>query len=152
MKLPKLDPHPFARGGSVAIVSVSVVHLVDTLWMLIFPVSRDATCMSAIISVMHAVAPWLGINGLAVFMAISAVVALMGAFCRLGFIRLAAFLPQHLFLGMMTAGGLYAAKAGAYLDGTVMAGAHVFTDQNMYIAMFVVHSSAILRRARDPNG
>jgi hypothetical protein len=83
---------------------------------------------------------------------VGAALALVGAAFRVGLLRIAIFVPQHLLLGGMAWGGLLASYQGNYLDGTSMAWVHINADQVGYVALFVVHSSAIVRRCRDPNG
>jgi hypothetical protein len=149
--LATLDPHPFARGGSVAICAVSVMHLIQAGLLLWSPAAGNATGMRALLTVLDA-AGGGSAEGAAPAMVIAALLAAAGALLRLGWVRLLIFVPQHLVLGVMALGGLYAASRGAYLDGTVIGWEHILADQLPLAALFVVHSSAILRRAWDPNG
>jgi hypothetical protein len=43
-------------------------------------------------------------------------------------------------------------RIGPPLDGTVEPWEHIAADQTALLALFVIHTSAILRRARDPRG
>lgn len=151
MKL-KLDPHPFSRGGSIAIISICAMHIMQASLLLYSPAAGNATSMKALLLTILA----LGIPGndraLSYTMIITALLALYGAMFRVGKIRLAVFIPQHLMLGVMAIGGLWAAAHGAYLDGTAMPWVHILADQLGIVALFVVHTSAIIRRAQDPNG
>lgn len=146
----EFDPHPFARGGSVAICSVSFMHIIQAILLFFLPAAGDATNMKAFLIFLKTV--HVGLESTSVILIVTAILALFAALMRLGWIRLALFLPQHFILGIMTIGGLYAAYIGSYLDGTVMQWEHIFTDQLPLTILFIVHSSAIIRRARDPNG
>jgi hypothetical protein len=145
------DPHPFARGGSVAICTVSLMHVVQSLMISVWPASGNATPLRALLYVSEGFgidSDWVVVT----LLILSALLGLTGALLRLGYIRLMMFVPQHFFLGVMAIGGLYAAWEGQYLDGTVMPWSHILSDQMPVTVLFLVHSSAILRRARDPNG
>lgn len=145
----QLDLHPFARGGSVAIVAISLMHITQaTLWML-FPAASNATCMMALLITFRAIHE---ARILPTIMIVTAVLALVGAVSRIGWLRLVIFLPQHFMLGVMAVGGLGAAVLGMYLDGTVKQWSHILSDQLPLVALFAIHTSAIIRRARDPNG
>ncbi len=146
----EFDPHPFLRGGSVAIVSVSVMHIIQAMLWIWSPAAAHASNMRAFLILLETV----GVHSRAgsVILVTMAVSAIVGATMRLGWGRIATFLPQHFILGVMTFGGLYASYLGHYLDGTVMEWEHILTDQMPLAALFIVHSSAIIRRARDPNG
>jgi hypothetical protein len=87
-----------------------------------------------------------------VLMCAAAVLGLFGAMFRVGYLRLAVFVPQHLILGAMAWGGVVAAAKHQYLDGVPMGWGHINADQVGYMALFVIHSSAIGRRCWDPNG
>jgi hypothetical protein len=145
-----LDPHPFSRGGSVAICAVSLLHFIQATLYLYSDVAGNATPLRGLLYVFWAfgIAPKLAIP----ILMVSAMLGLVGALCRLGWIRLAIFLPQHLCLGIMAGGGVFAAWQGAYLDGTALPWVHILVDQIPVSAIFLVHTSAIVRRARDPNG
>ncbi len=146
----ELDPHPFSRGGSAAICAVSGMHFLQAVLLLSTTTAGNATPLRGFLYFLWAfdvglwTAPW--------FLVAAATLGLIGALFRLGWIRLAVFLPQHFFLGIMAGGGMYAAWQGVYLDGTPMSWAHILTDQVPVSVLFFVYSSAIVRRARDPNG
>jgi hypothetical protein len=146
------DPHPFARGGSVAIVSTSIMHMMQAAMMWEWPSAAGSTGLIAVIHVMGVIgAPESRVFAGSVMM-LSAGMALIGAYYRLGYVRLLLFTLQHFVLGVMAAGGVWAVVRGRYLDGTVIPAPHIFTDQCVLIALFVIHTSAIIRRCRDPNG
>jgi hypothetical protein len=149
-----LDPHPFARGGSVAIICVCVVHVVMALLLAVDSSAAGATEMTALI---YAFQYFLGVacpahSCLIATMIVSALLALIGALMRIGRVRLAIFFPQHVLLIVMAGGGCWAIVQGAYLDGTVMPRAHIAAGELAVVALCAIHSSAIVRRARDPNG
>lgn len=144
----RLDPHPFNRGGSIAILSVSIMHIVQSCLLFLFPAAGHATNLKAFLIFLHIAKIDFGSD----ILFITAILALIGTLFHLGWIRLALFIPQHFILGVMTLGGMYAAYRGQYLDGTIMQWEHIFTDQLPLLALFIVHSSAIIRRARDSNG
>ena len=144
----EFDLHPFIRGGSVCIVSVSVMHILQGFMLMQFPATGRATDVIMFLTVFHASkieAELLLISG-----------GFLGFFfwavLRLGFIRLMLFLPQHFFLGIMALGALVAVVQGSYLDGVIMEPSHILADQLPIFALFIVHSSAIIRRSRAPNG
>lgn len=148
-----LDPHPFARGGSWAIVCVSAMHIFQAAMMLTWPVKAySATSLIALLKVFHVLGSPDGTHFLSAVMIASALFGLWGATCRMGWARLAVFVPQHILLGIMTGGAVWAWLLGHYLDGTVVPWQHIATDQIVLIALFAVHTSAIVRRCRDPNG
>jgi hypothetical protein len=148
----EFDPHPFARGGSFAIFATSAMHLYQLFLMIASPASIKATCLYALVSVFHLFVRNDNMIVLYILLVASASLSLTGALFRLGWARLLIFLPQHFVLGIMAYGGLIAALEGRYLDGTVMDWSHISADQVGFICLFVVHSSAIVRRCRDPNG
>jgi hypothetical protein len=145
-----VDPHPFSRGGSVAICAVSALHLFQAFMLVWVHSAGNATPLRALLFVFwqFGVGLWLAIP----LLSITATSALVATTFRLGWVRLFMLAPQHLFLGIMAAGGLYAAYRGTYLDGTVIPWGHILVDQLPVTALWVIHTSAILRRAWDPNG
>jgi hypothetical protein len=146
-----LDPHPFARGGSVAIVTISLVHVSQAVVVHLWPLSARATDIMGGVMVLHFIhMTWLPCLPLLLYL--SSVLALFGALFQVGWMRLIVFVPQNLLLGAMAFGGVIAMIKGAYLDGTPMTWPHIYNDQIWVAAMWVVHSSAILRRCWDPNG
>lgn len=147
----RFDPHPFARGGSFAICSVSAMHIVQALLILYSPLAINATGLAALFYAFTSIG-CRSLNVLSGTMVVTAVLSLMGAICCLGWIRLMIFLPQHFLLGIMAIGGMVAAFHGSYLDGTVKPWEHIAADQFPMLTLFAIHSSAIVRRARDPNG
>lgn len=146
------DLRPFARGGSVAIVAISVGHIIIAILLYRWKEVLDATNVDGILLAFRYLHLVKGIPGLQVWMYVATILALFGAFFRVGWIRIIVFLPQHALLGAMTWGGILAAYQGSYLDGTPMSWAHIFVDQIGYPILFIIHSSAILRRCKDPNG
>jgi hypothetical protein len=152
MKMQKLDPHPFSRGGSWAIVTISAMHVYQSAMLQFNPAALHATDLAALVMAFRYIHLMDGILFLQVIMVLSSGAALCGAFYRLGYVRLIIFMPQHLLLAAMAWGGIVAAIHGSYLDGTPMAWAHISADQIGYMALFSIHSSAIVRRCRDPNG
>ena len=81
----------------------------------------------------------------------SAVLALYGALFRVGWPRITLFVPQIILLGIEALGGIDAASAGSYLDGTVVPGAfaHILNDQIGYACLLAIHFIAIIWRAQD---
>jgi hypothetical protein len=146
----ELDPNPFARGGSVAIFCVSLMHILQAMLIFDSNYTLNATGIKALNIVFDKLD--FDINYLAGLMIFTAILALFGTLMRLGWVRLAIFIPQHFILGVSALGGAFATINGAYLDGTVIAWQHIMADQTPAAMLFAVHSSAILRRARDPNG
>lgn len=148
----EIDRHPFARGGSVAICMVSLMHLTQAYLLLRSGLASNATSLAALVYASRWVDPDDGRHLLAAILFCTASLALIGAFLRLGWIRMAIFLPQHFLLTVMMIGCMAAAWHGAYLDGTVKPWQHIAADQMTIVALWLVHASAIVRRARDPNG
>lgn len=143
----EFDPHPFIRGGSVCIVSVSVMHILQGFMLMQFPATGRATDVIMFLTVFHA-----SKIGAELLLISGGFLGFFGAVLRLGFIRLMLFLPQHFFLGIMALGALVAVIQGSYLDGVIMEPSHILADQLPIFALFIVHSSAIIRRSRAPNG
>lgn len=148
----ELDRDWFARGGSVAIVCVSILHIIQAGLLLYSADTVNSTGLLAILISLRSVYEGNGLPVIITTMAITAMISLVGAIFRLGWLRLALFLPQHFLLGIMAIGGVAAAIQGHYLDGTVIPWSHILADQLSMTALFVIHSSAIVRRAGDPNG
>ena len=143
----EFDPHPFIRDGSVCIVSVSVMHILRGFMLMQFPATGRATDVIMFLTVFHA-----SKIGAELLLISGGFLGFFGAVLRLGFIRLMLFLPQHFFLGIMALGALVAVIQGSYLDGVIMEPSHILADQLPIFALFIVHSSAIIRRSRAPNG
>ena len=148
----EIDRHWFARGGSVAIVCVSVLHIIQAGLLLHSAETVNSTSLLALVISLHTVYSGDALPVVSTTMIITAMISLVGALFRLGWFRLALFMPQHFLLGIMAIGGIAASIQGHYLDGTVIAWSHILADQLSMTALFVIHSSAIIRRAGDPNG
>lgn len=152
MNYVELDKHPFARGGSVAIVVVSLVHIYQAVLWLRYPATGGATCLIYVLHAMHALDSPDGRIFASSVMILAAILALIGGLFRFGWIRILLFIPQQALLCFMAGGGVVAIQQGAYLDGTIMPWQHISADQIWPIAVLVIHTSAILRRCWDPNG
>jgi hypothetical protein len=152
MRTPQLDPHPFSRGGSVALVATAVMHVYLAALLSWQPPAIHATDLTAVMLAFRLDHLAHGIAWMQLLMCAASSLAVAGAFFRVGWVRIVIFIPQHLILGAMAWGGLYAALLGHYLDATPMVWSHINADQIGYICLFFVHSSAILRRCWDPNG
>ena len=137
----------FGKKGSAVICVVSWMHIIQAGLYLENQVAGNATCMRAIVFVFETFGISLGL--LVPLFLITAILAMVGALANLGWGRLMIFMPQHFFLGVMAIGGIFASMAGHYLDGTVVQWQHILTDQLPMVALFVVHSSSIIRRARE---
>ena len=149
----KFDRQPFLRGGSFCIVSVSLMHFVQAILLFWSHHTGDATNMLAFLFFIKEICVDGIIFEIASFVFIfTSVLAICGTLLKLGWIRIVTLLPQHFILTIMTIGGLYASWIGTYLDGTKMQWEHILADQMPLVALFIVHSSAILRRVNDPNG
>lgn len=151
------DPNPFARGGSVCICVASIICSWQAWLLTISAATANATPIGALIYLLTIVgqefgAPFALVRWLPAILWATATIAFFGAIFRLGWIRLALFLPQNLILGGMAIGGVIAAMHGSYLDGTVKPWEHISADQAWCLGFWLVHCSAILRRARAPNG
>jgi hypothetical protein len=145
------DAHPFARGGSVTICAIGLMFIIQASLLAIWPSSGKATTIRALeITFLYFFG--IGDEWLSFVMVASAVLAFMGTLFRLGHLRLAIFVPQHVLLFFMMLGAVAASWQGAYLDGTVMPRPHIVSDQMAIVTLFVIYSSAIVRRARDSNG
>lgn len=157
--IPKIefDKHPFLRAGSFVIICISIMQIIQGILRLYSPYAGDATNIKALLMFLknigidyiylglsYEIKPWI--------LVIAGVLGLFGTLLRLGWIRIASFIPQHFILGTMAIGAIYAAYIGQYLDGTPMHWEHILTDQIPVIALFLVHSNAIIRRVNDPNG
>lgn len=149
----KIDNRPFARGGSVTIVVVSLVHIYQAILWSIWPAQTGgATCLIYLLRSMHALDSPDGATFASLMMIAGAILALIGALFRFGWIRILLFIPQQAILCFMAGGGMVAVQQGAYLDGTVIPWQHISADQIWPLAVLVIHTSAILRRCWDPNG
>lgn len=136
----------------MAIVAIALMHVYQSWLMYKNVAALGATNLTAVLLAFRFNHLANGMAYMQLMMCAAAALALFGAFCRLGWVRIVIFIPQHLILGAMAWGGVYAAHVGHYLDKTPMAWSHISADQFGYVALFVVHSSAIVRRCRDPNG
>lgn len=140
----------------MAICSISVMHIYQASLLIYAAATANATPIAALIYAFVKTGDAAGLPDLVWWLPwvliASACIALVGAVFRFGWIRLALFLPQHLFLAGQMAGCVAAMIHGAYLDNTIKPWEHISADQAGVIALFVIHSSAILRRCRDPNG
>lgn len=140
---------PFTRNGAVAICAVSLMHIVQGVLILSSASAVNATPTTALLVVFHAADSPDGARFMAIIVLLSAFTALAGTLLRVGWVRLATLMPQHFFLGIMAFGGMWAALHSAYLDGTARPWQHIATDQIGLVALFAIHSYAILRRAQD---
>lgn len=127
-----------------------MMHLCQAFLMLLYPSAAGATPTLALLSTLHALYRPDGPHLMSAIMMATADLALVGAMFPVGRWRLAMLLPQHLILGIMALGGWLAVSQGAYLDGTVIPWPHILVDQVTVTAIWVMHSNAILRRARAP--
>jgi hypothetical protein len=148
----RLVARPFSRHGARVIMTVSALHLYQAVMMLHWPSAGQSTCLIALLNVLHALDSPDGRVFMAITMVVTAALALMAAFLRLGWMRLAMFMPQHFILGTMAFGGIWASVVGHYLDGVIVTWQQISTDQMGLMALFIVHTDAILRRSRDPSG
>lgn len=153
-RMPQLDLKWFARGGSVAIVSIAISQIAQAVLMLVYPESAPlATCLIAVAKGLQ----WLGapvsVTFTAAVLILTSLEALFGACFRIGYVRLLLFTCQQIILTLMLGGGVLAALGGRYLDGTAVASPHIVTDQVCLLSpLWLIHVSAIIRRCRDPNG
>ena len=127
------------------------------------PLAGNATPLTALLVAFRALHAPDGTTFVALCMICSALLGLIGAVMRLGWLRLALFMPQALILGFSAWGGFLATIHDHYLDGTAHYPAgppfygieipwqHISADQMGLFALFVVHSSAIIRRCWDPS-
>lgn len=150
MNWPPIDPDPFSRNGSIAIFATSIMHLIQATLISRFSEAANATDTTSLLFVFQTIG--LDKSAMVLLMVATATLATLGMLLRLGWTRLAMFMPQHFFLGVMAIGGIFAVAQGKYLDGTVVIWAHILTDQLPIIALFFVHSGAIIRRSWDLNG
>ena len=146
------DRHPLQREGSVAILGVSLMHLVQAAAMLLFASAIGATSLIALLRAFHALDSPDGQTFLSFCMVLIAVVGAAGALFRVGWARVLLFIPQQFILGVQAGGGVWATVLGAYLDGTVIPAPHIAADQIPFLILFGVHWYAIIKRCRDPDG
>jgi len=141
---------PLSKAGAPTIFITSSMHLSQAFVIAKDPNAVGATytlgILKAIQSLFHVSDHAGAVVGA---MVVVALLALSGITLRLGKIRLAMLLPQHLLLGAMAIGGLAAIWQGAYLDGTLIDRGHIYVDQIVCTALWWAHSYAILGRARD---
>jgi hypothetical protein len=154
----EVDPQPFARGGSVAIVVVSLIDAYQACLMLANPMTARATNLTALVLGFGAIHAPGGLYFIAAVMIASAALALVGAIVRLGVIRVLLFCPQLILLGATAYGGQWAALHGHYLDGTAhypnglsIPWQHISADQIAWLGLFFVYASAVARRCWEPN-
>ncbi len=155
MHIPYFDRQPFLRGGSFCIIFVSLMHSIQSVMLIYLPHTGDATNMAAFLIFLKQIcldASVLGFNIKPYIFILTSIMALCGTLLRLGWIRICLLIPQHFILGIMSIGGLYAAWIGMYLDGVPMQWEHILADQMPLLALFLVHSTAIIRRVNTPNG
>jgi hypothetical protein len=148
----EFDTNPFWRRGSSIIFVVSGLHIMQALMMMIWPVSSGATCLLALVRVFHSAGSPDGLHFISFFMLASVLLAMYANLMKIGKSRLFLFIPQHILLGIMAGGGVLATWEGRYLDGTVIPWQHVWADQSMILAAFLMHTLAILLRCWDPDG
>lgn len=148
----KFDPRPFARAGAFDILVVSGMHTVQFVCTMFWSSAVGATCIKGLSDSLGL----LGLPGdrLTVVVVVSGavVLALIGDLCRIGRVRLLLLVPQNLVLMVMAGGGVHAAYAGRYLDGTLIPSPHIANDQIAYLALFIVHSRATWARCMDSTG
>lgn len=137
-------------------ICVASIILAWVAWLLTTcPATANATPVGALIYIGFLVGRALGlpdvIRWLPEILWASAALSLTGTLFRLGWIRLALFLPENLILGCMATGGVIAAVHGSYLDGTIKPWQHISADQAFCLGFYIVHLSAIWRRAGDTN-
>lgn len=147
-----LARQPLQRNGSVSIVAVSLMHIYQMYLLAHWPATVNATSILALQIIEKLIYSHDGLRYIILAVWLSAIAALIGTLCKIERGRLFIFLPQHLFLGIMAFGGLWAMWKGHYLDGTKIPWPHISADQVAYIVLFAIHSYAIIRRCHDPDG
>lgn len=153
-----IDPHPLARGGSVAICAVSATNVYLACLMIANPLAANATNLTALVMGFAAIHAPDGLHFVEGVMLACAALAALGAVLRLGVIRVLMFIPQAVLLGGVAYGGQHAAWIGHYLDGTAhypngvpIPWQHISGDQICWTGLFIVYASAIARRCWEPN-
>jgi hypothetical protein len=136
------------RKFSIAIYAVAVMHLFQVIMISYSRVAVNATGTTALLHSFETVG--LGLYSMIFSMILASMLAIAGMLMDFDKLKPFLFLPQHFFLGIMMAGGMIAAYRGQYLDGTVIAGEHILTDQLPFAALFVIHSVAIVRAIGSP--
>lgn len=149
--MPWIDRRPFDRAGTLTILSVSLLHLYQGGMLLTQAHAVTATPLLALRDVLDGIGLHTH-DTLGALLLATALVALAGAFHKIGWPRILFFVPQHFVLGVMALGGVWATFLGHYLDGTVIPWQHISADQAPMTALFLAHTAAILRRCWDPSG
>lgn len=138
--------------GTQDITVVCALHLYQFTVMAFQPSAADATCIRALFDILRLFISEDGTEYIYGFVYGAVALALVGAFAKVGWARVAMLIPQQMVLAGMAYGGFIATIHGRYLDGTTVPAAHISVDQSSYIALCAVHLLAILRRAKVQNG
>lgn len=135
--------------GSPTICTVSVMHILQAITILLWPNGAGATATLALLGGLHTIDTPDDTNMMCALMLFTAALALIAALFRVGQARLIMLLPQHIILGVMGLGGMAAVVLGHYLDGVVVPRAHIYVDQVVVSSFWFAHMFSISRRARD---
>ncbi len=140
---PRLRRGPIRRPLVFVIIWVAlVIHITQALIMLYGRSANRAIDVAAILDWIPpelAPAVLISVSGLAIF-----------GLLDLNFpwyARLAFLLPQQGLITLSVWGVILAVMKGAYADGTVKPGAHIFVDQIWLIGYFFIHAYSVSRRA-----
>ena len=142
----------WTRPGTQDITVICALHLYQLTVMFFRPAASNSTCIRALFDILRLFVSEDGTEYIYGFVYGAILLALLGSYGKLGWVRLALLVPQQMVLAGMAYGGIWATIHGRYLDGTVVPSAHISVDQSGYVALCAMHFLAILRRAKVRNG
>jgi len=127
---------------SIIIWGALVVHIIQAISMIYSPLGNGAIDVASILQ-------WVPLNYAPAVMISTSGLAFVGLIDNDNswYFRLLLFLPQQGLITAAAFGAISASLHGAYFDGTVKAGIHIFNDQLWLIMYFVIHAISVVRRA-----
>lgn len=139
--------HAILFSGTLTILTVSAIHFMQAVAIVLDQSSVAATATLALKNALMILGTHHNRWILAAMLVVSSSMATFAAIRPVGKARIFLLIAQHLFLGMMTVGCIYAVILGRYLDGTVVPRMHIWTDQLPVIVLFIFHTIAIILRS-----
>ncbi len=132
--------------GAVAVAGTSATHILIGIILLSGPEGADCVIGNAIIRAMDGIR-WLA----GTVMVLAAMAALYGLLTRnfMGLKRLWWLAPQQAVLAVTVIGVINAVVLQHYADGVYRPWQFILVDQLGWLAVFYIHGSGIVRRARD---
>src|SRR5882724_8360963 len=127
---------------SIIIWGALVVHVIQAISMIYSPLADGAIDIASILQ-------WIPLNYAPAMMISTSGLAYIGLIDNdsAWYFRLLLLLPQQGRITIAAFGAISASLHGAYFDGTVKAGIHIFNDQLWLIMYFAIHAISVVRRA-----